>query len=132
MGRLDRRQHGGGLAADAQDQQHIAGLAQGAHLACEAIGAQRFGRVRGGVGGIAGQRDRGQFGAVALEAADELGRELRRQEAGHAGPAGEDLAAAGDAGQQGLHGLGDRFAEQWPGLVFEVRTVDEVLLNPLL
>ena len=60
------------------------------------------------------------------------GGELRRQKARDAGAAGQDLAAAGHAGQQRLHGLGNRFAEQRTGLVLEVRAVDEVLLDPLL
>ena len=112
MGGFDRRQHRGGLAARAQDQQHVAGLAQRADLAREAVGVECIGRVGGGVGGIAGQGDRGQLGTIALEAADELRRELRRQKAGDARAAREDLAAAGDAGEQRLHGLRDGFAEK--------------------
>ena len=132
MGSLDRGQHRRRLAAGAERQQHVARLAERADLARETVGAERLGGVGGRVGGVARQGDRGQLGPLALEAADELGRELRRQEAGDAGAAAQDLAAAGDAGQQGLHRLRDRFAEQRPGLVFQVGAVDEVLLDPLL
>ena len=81
MGAPDRGQHRGRLAAGAQRQQHVAGLAQGAHLAREAVGVGGIGRVGRRVGGVAGQRDGGQLGPLALEAADELRRELRASEA---------------------------------------------------
>jgi hypothetical protein len=85
-----------------------------------------------GVGGVAGQRDGAELGPLAFEAADELRGELGRQQPRHAGAAGQHLAAAGHAGQDRLHRLRDGFAEDRSGLVFEVGTVDEVLLNPLL
>ena len=69
------------------------------------------GGVGGGIGGVARQRDRAQLGTIALEAADELRGELRGQQPRDAGAAGQDLAAAGHAGQQRLHRLCNRFAE---------------------
>jgi hypothetical protein len=129
---IDGREHRGRLAAGAQRQQHVAGLAERAHLAREAVGIDGTRRVGIRVGGVAGQGDGGQLGPIAFEAADELRGELGRQQTRHAGAAGQDLAAAGHAGQQRLHGLRDGFAEDRAGLVFEVGTVDEVLLDTLL
>jgi hypothetical protein len=45
--------------------------------------------------------------------------------------AGQHLAAAGDAGQDGLHRRSDGLAQRLRGLVLQVGTVDEVLLDAL-
>jgi len=45
--------------------------------------------------------------------------------------AAKHLATAGNAGQQGANRIGNRFAQQRRGLVFEVGAVNEVLLNSL-
>ncbi len=127
-----RSQHRRRLPAGAQCEQHVAGLAERTHLSGKAIGVRSTGAVGLRVGGVAGQRDGTELGPLAFEAAHELRGELGRQQARHAGAASQHLAAAGHAGQDGLHRLRDGFAEDRSGLVFEVGTIDEVLLNTLL
>jgi hypothetical protein len=129
---LDRGQHGRRLAAGADGQQHVAALPQRAHLAREAVGVADLGRVGGGIEGVERQRDGAESGTIAFEAADKVRGELRRQQARDARAARQDLAAEAHEVEKSLHGLRDRFAEKRPGLVLEVRAVDEVLLDPLL
>jgi hypothetical protein len=68
---------------------------------------------------------------VSLEAADELGRKILGVGRGPAVATGQDLAAAGHAGQHRLDGVGDRLGQRLRGLVLEVGAVDEMLLDSL-
>ena len=130
--RLYGGQHGRRLAARAETQQHVAGLAQRTHLAREHIALRRIGTVRTGIRHVGGQCQGRKFRPLALEAADEMCSELLRQHTRNTRPAGQYLAAAGDAHQHRLHGLRERLAQHRSGLVLEVCAVDEVLLDPLL
>ena len=63
---------------------------------------------RGEDRGVDGQRDRRQARPLALEAADELGREMLRVGGRAAVAAGQHLAAAGDAADERADRVGDR------------------------
>jgi 16S rRNA (cytidine1402-2'-O)-methyltransferase len=88
--------------------------------------------IGGEDGRVGGERDGAELGPLALEAADELGREMLRVGGRAAIAAGQHLAAAGDASQDGLHRLAAMgLLSTCAGLVLQVGTVDEVLLDPL-
>src|SRR5207237_1404092 len=69
---------------------------------------------------------------LALEAADELRREVLRIGCGATVAAREHLASAGDACEHGLHRVGDGLAQGLRRLVLQVGALDEVLLYALL
>ena len=71
-------------------------------------------------------------GALALEAADELGGEVLGIGGRAAVAAGEHLAAAGDAADERADGIGDRLAEKFGRRVLQVGAVEELLLDALL
>ena len=78
------------------------------------------------------QRECREFGTVALEPRHAQRCEHLRVGDGRARAAGQDLAATGDAGQHGLHCGCDRLAQRLGGLILQVGTVDEMLLDSLL
>ena len=86
---------------------------------------------RGQDRGVGGQCDRRQPGALAFEAADELGGEMLGIASRAAVAAGQHLAAAGDAADQGADRIGDRLAEDLCRRVLEVGAVEELLLDTL-
>jgi hypothetical protein len=43
----------------------------------------------------------------------------------------QHLATTGNTGKQRLNGVCNRFTQQWRGVVFEISTVNEMLLNSL-
>jgi len=125
------RQHIGRVAAGAQRQQHIASASQGAHL---------FGKNHTEVVVVGDRRENGtvgrqgegsEFGPLAFIAANKLGRKMLGIGCRTAVAAGQYFAAAGDAGQNRLHGGGNGFGQNLRGLVFQVGTVDEVLFDTL-
>ena len=82
-------------------------------------------------GAICGQCNRPQLGTLPLEAAYEFGCKMLCIGGRTAVAAGQHLAAAGHTGQHGLHSCCDGFAQAERRLVFQVGTVDKVLLYSL-
>ena len=132
MRRMHSGQHADIVATHAQYQQQVSGLSEGAHLAGELLAAVAIDRVRCQQRTVGAQRNGGQFGALALEARHTAGGKLLGIGGRRAVAAGQDLAPAGDAGQQGLHGIGNRAPQGLRRLVFQVSAVDEMLLDTLL
>ena len=73
-----------------------------------------------------------QLRAFAFVAPNKLGGKMLGIGGGTAIAAGQHFTAAGHAGQHGLHGVGNWFAQDLGGLVFQVGAVNKVLLNSLL
>jgi hypothetical protein len=87
--------------------------------------------IAGQDGAVGGERDGAELGPLAFEAADELGGEVLRVGGRAAVAAGQHLAAAGDAGEHGLHACAIGLLRSAPPGT-SGRAVDEVLLYPLL
>ena len=129
--RFDGGQHVGRVAAGADGDQHVAGLADGLHL----LGVDR-GKVvvvadRREDGAVGGQRDGRQTRALALEATHQFGGEMLGVGGRAAIAAGQYLAAGRDAAQYRLDRLGDRLAHGLGSGVFEVGAVKKLLLDAL-
>jgi hypothetical protein len=129
--RVDRGQHVGRVAARGEGEQHVAGRAQRRDL----LGEDDFVAVvvadRGEDRGVDGEGDRGEARALALEPADELGREVLGVGRRAAVAAHQDLAPAGDAADQRTDRVGDRLAQHFGSGVLEVGAVEKLLLDPL-
>ena len=132
MRSVDGSDHIGIVAAHAQRQQQITRLPQRAHLAGKLLADIAMAGHGHGQRRIRRQRHGSQLGAFALKPTDAESRKLLCMRHRRAVAASQNLAATGNAGQYGLHRIGDRFAKGLRGLVFQVGAVDEVLLDALL
>ena len=129
---LHRAQQAGALPVGGQHQQQIARAAQGPHLR-----GQRVRRVAAAHDGgqrhrVGPQGQRRQLGARAAKAAHQQRRHILGQRHRRAFAAGQHLAAAGDARQQGLRGLRNGPRQHLGPLIAQVGAVDEPLLDVLL
>ena len=133
VGGLHRIQQTGFIAGNGNHQQHIASLAQRTHLPRQIVVGQT-GRARNGsqIAAVRGQCHRCQLRPITLEAADAQACKHLCLAGRCPRAAGQNLAAAGDAGNQRLNGRGNGQTQRLCGLVLQVRAVDEMLLNLLI
>ena len=119
-------------SASAPPSRHVAGQTERLQLLqralCDAVGAGPLRRQQR----VGAERQRRQPGALALEAADQLRRQPLRIGHRRAGAEGQQLAAAGDAADHGLHRNADRPAQRVGRLHLQIRAVEELLLDALL
>ncbi len=120
------------IAAGAERHQHVAGQTQRPHLLGEHMVETVIVRHGGEGGGVGGEGDGGQFGALALEAADQFRGQMLTVGGRSAVAADQNLVPIRHRRRQHIDGARDRPGQRLGRLVLQIGAVEKMLLDTLL